>query len=76
VSEVAADLDCDWHTVMDAVVVYGTPPIDDPHRFGPVIAVRLDETLFARGRPVPPAAVVDSDRRRHPRPVAGHRAWS
>jgi transposase-like protein len=32
VAEVAADLDCDWHTVMDAVVLYGTPLIDDPHR--------------------------------------------
>ena len=24
VTEVAADLGCDWHTVMDAVVHYGT----------------------------------------------------
>jgi transposase len=51
VSEVAADLDCDWHTVMDAVVVYGQPLIDDPHRFGAVSAVGLDETLFARVGP-------------------------
>jgi transposase len=48
VAEVAADLGCDWHTVMDAVVVYGTPLIDDPDRFGVVSAVGLDETLFAR----------------------------
>jgi transposase len=48
VAEVAGDLGCDWHTVMDAVVVYGTPLIDDPHRFGAVDAVGLDETLFAR----------------------------
>ena len=51
VAEVAADLGCDWHTVMDAVVVYGTPLIDDPHRFGAVTAVGLDETLFARVGP-------------------------
>ena len=51
VSEVAGDLGCDWHTVMDAVVVYGTPLIDDPHRFGAVAAVGLDETLFAREGP-------------------------
>jgi transposase len=51
VAEVAADLGCDWHTVMDAVVVYGTPLIDDPHRFGAVSAVGLDETLFAREGP-------------------------
>jgi transposase len=48
VAEVAADLGCDWHTVMDAVVVYGTPLIEDPDRFGAVDAVGLDETLFAR----------------------------
>lgn len=51
VSEVAADLGCDWHTVMDAVAVYGTPLIDDPYRFGAVSAVGLDETLFARVGP-------------------------
>lgn len=48
VSEVAADLGCDWHTVMAAVVVYGTPLIDDPDRIGDVTAIGLDETLFAR----------------------------
>lgn len=48
VSEVAADLGCDWHTVMDAVVLFGEPLIDDPERFGEVTAVGLDETLFAR----------------------------
>jgi len=36
---------------MDAVVVYGTPLIDDPDRFGVVSAVGLDETLFAREGP-------------------------
>jgi transposase len=51
VAEVAADVDCDWHTVMDAVVVDGQPLIDDPHRFGAVTAVGLDETLFARVGP-------------------------
>jgi transposase len=51
VAEVAADLECDWHTVMDAVVVYGTPLIEDPDRFGAVTAVGLDETLFARVGP-------------------------
>ncbi len=51
VSEVAADLECDWHTVMDAVVVFGQILIDDPARFGGVTAVGLDETLFARDGP-------------------------
>jgi transposase-like protein len=48
VSEVAKDLDCDWHTVMNAVVVFGEPLIDDPNRIGAVTAIGLDETLFAR----------------------------
>jgi len=48
VSEVAADLGCDWHTVMDAVVVFGAPLINDPGRFGEVTAIGLDETLYVR----------------------------
>lgn len=48
VAEVARQLGCDWHTVMDAVVAYGTPLIEDPDRIGPVTALGLDETLFAR----------------------------
>jgi transposase len=48
VSEVAADLGCDWHTVMDAVVLFGEPLIDDPARYGVVSAVGLDETLYVR----------------------------
>lgn len=48
VAEVATDLGCDWHTVMDAVMLYGTPLVDDPKRFGAVTAIGLDETLFAR----------------------------
>ena len=48
VSEVAADLGCDWHTVMDAVVEHGRALIDDPNRIGTTSAVGLDEVLFAR----------------------------
>ena len=48
VSEVAADLGCDWHTVMDAVVVFGEVLVNDPARYGLVTAVGLDETLFVR----------------------------
>ena len=51
VSEVAADLGCDWHTVMDAVALFGQPLIDDPGRFGAVTAVGLDETLAIREGP-------------------------
>jgi transposase len=48
VADVARELGCDWHTVMDAVVAYGTPLIEDPARIGAVTALGLDETLFAR----------------------------
>jgi transposase len=51
VSEVARDLGCDWHTVNDAVIAYGTPLVDDPGRFATVLAVGLDETLFCRRGP-------------------------
>ncbi len=36
---------------MDAVVLYGTPLVYDPARFGAVTAVGLDETQFARQGP-------------------------
>jgi len=48
VTEVAADLGCDWHTVMDAVNHHGRALIDDPNRIGQVAAVGLDEVLFCR----------------------------
>ena len=48
VSEVAADLGCDWHTVNDAVIAYGRRLVDDPDRIGTVTALGLDETLFGR----------------------------
>jgi transposase len=48
VSDVARDLGCGWHTVMDAVVIIGEQLIDHPDRIGTVTALGLDETLFAR----------------------------
>jgi transposase len=48
VAEVARELGCDWHTVNDAVIAYGTALIDDPDRIGTVDALGLDETLFCR----------------------------
>ena len=47
-SEVAADLGCDWLTVMDAVNQHARALIDDPNRIGHVTAVGLDEVLFCR----------------------------
>lgn len=51
VAEVAPELGCDWHTVMDAVTAYGTPLIDHAERIGDVASLGLDETLFARRGP-------------------------
>jgi len=49
VAEVARELGCDWHTVNDAVIAYGTALVDDdPNRIGTVTALGLDETLFCR----------------------------
>ena len=48
VSEVASDLGCGWHAVMDAVLAYGQVLVDDPDRFGDVTALGLDETLRCR----------------------------
>ena len=49
VNEIAVELGCDWHTVNDAVIAYGTALIDDdPDRIGEPTAVGLDETLFVR----------------------------
>jgi transposase len=51
VSEVAEDLGCGWHAVMDAVAAYGEELIDDPERFCDVDALGLDETLRCRVGP-------------------------
>ena len=48
VSDVATDLGCGWHAVMDAVVAIGEQLVDHPDRIGAVTALGLDETLFAR----------------------------
>jgi transposase len=49
VNEVALELGCDWHTVNDTVVAYGSALVDDdPGRIGSPTALGLDETLFVR----------------------------
>ena len=48
VNELAVELGCDWHTINDTVIAYGTPLVEDPDRIGEVEALGLDETLFAR----------------------------
>ena len=49
VNEVATELGCDWHTVNDTLLAYGTALVDDDRdRFGTVEALGLDEVLFVR----------------------------
>jgi transposase len=49
VKEVAGELDCDWHTVNDAVSTYGAALLDaDRKRMNRTSAIGLDETSFVR----------------------------
>src|SRR3984957_10338304 len=48
VNEIAIELGCDWHTINDTVVAYGTALVEHKDRFGTVEALGLDEVLFAR----------------------------
>src|SRR5215207_6951251 len=63
VSQVAAELGVAWHTVMDAVVLYGTPLVADPARLGGVEAIGVDETKWLAAKAKAPtrwaSAVVD-----------------
>ncbi len=46
VAMVARELSVCWWTVMNAVVLHGTPLVDDPKRVGKVKALGIDETTF------------------------------
>jgi transposase len=47
VKEVAGELDCDWHTVNDAVTTYGKALLEaDRRRLNRTSAIGLDETSF------------------------------
>jgi hypothetical protein len=48
IAEVADSLGCDWHTINDAVLAYGSALVDHPERFGDVRSLGLDEHLFAK----------------------------
>jgi transposase len=49
VKEVAAELACDWHTVNDAVLTYGTALLEaDRKRLNRTTAIGLDETSFVK----------------------------
>lgn len=48
VKEVADELGCNWHSVNDALLLYGELLINDPDRIKETKAIGLDETLFKR----------------------------
>jgi transposase len=49
VKEVAQELECDWHTVNDAVTTYGKALLDaDRKRMNKTSAIGLDETKFVK----------------------------
>ena len=49
VKEVAGELDCDWHTVNDAVTTYGEALLEaDRRRLNQTSAIGLDETSFVK----------------------------
>jgi transposase len=49
VSEVAGELDCDWHTVNDAVTTYGRALLlADRKRLNKTTAIGMDETSFVK----------------------------
>jgi transposase len=49
VNEVAAELGCDWHTVNDAVTIYGAALLQaDRKRLNTTTAIGLDETGFSK----------------------------
>jgi transposase len=49
VTEVAVELDCDWHTVNDAVITYGEALLEtDRKRLNKTTAIGLDETSFVK----------------------------
>jgi transposase len=68
VAVVARELGVCWWTVMDAVVLHGTPLVDDPARVKSVRALGVDETSFLSAKPDHPTmyvtGLVDLDRKK------------
>jgi hypothetical protein len=48
VSRVAEEYGVCWDTIMAAVVVHGTPLVEDPGRVGDVASLGVDETSFLK----------------------------
>ncbi len=73
VNEVAVELGCDWHTVNDAVIAYGTALVETT----PTASVSRRPWGWTRrcssGKGRGAASVVDLDRRRRRRPAARRR---
>ena len=72
VAVVARELGVCWWTVMAAVVLHGTPLVDDPERVGKVTALGIDETSFLAANQkrstIYATGMVDLQRRQDHRP--------
>ena len=68
VAEVARELDCDWHTVSDAVLAYGSVIVDDTGRIGPSRHRAWTRPCSAGGAGGAARSSVYLHRRRQPRP--------
>jgi transposase len=68
VAAMARDLGVCWWTVMDAVVLHGTPLVDDAERVGTVRAMGIDETAYLaatrKHTTIYATGLVDLDRRK------------
>jgi Helix-turn-helix domain of transposase family ISL3 len=68
VAEVARELGCDWHTVSDAVVAYGSVLVDDLDRIGEVTALGPGRNSVLPAGPVASPGVLHLHCRCQPRP--------
>lgn len=66
VNKIAEILGVGWHTVMDAVVAFGAPLVDDPDRIGDIATIGADETKWLAASPAERTrwvtAIVNCDR--------------
>lgn len=66
VSQVADEFGVCWDTIMSAVIVHGSPLVDDPDRVGTVTELGVDETSFLKANRKHPTVyatgMVDTER--------------
>ena len=66
VNEIAVELGCDWHTVNDTVIAYGTALVDDTRAVRDGRGARTRRGAVRPDRHLAPPGVLHPDRRRGP----------